>query len=106
VVLGALAAGFAIAWETSATLRDTLGEVGAAFGTFGKEMEDGLSLIMSGNYKAGFADFQQAFTDLWSQLVTIDWTDIGTQIDTEIQQGLPTINLTSSMPLADLKLMR
>jgi len=53
-----------------------------------KKMEDGLSLIMSGNYKAGFADFQASIYRLWSQLVTIDWTDIGTQIDTEIQQGV------------------
>jgi hypothetical protein len=88
LLIGTLAAGFIMAYETSSTLRDTIATVGGVFVTFGGQLMEGIGLIIHGDYKSGFADFQKAFTDLWKGLVVIDWDHIGEQIDTEIKDGI------------------
>ena len=102
-IIAPMAAAFYLAYTSSAQFRDTLSElegtlgtVAGAFTTLGSHISSGLSYILSGNYKAGFADFTSGFTDMWNTISKINWEGLGETISTQIVAGV------SKLP-ADLK---
>ena len=96
-IIAPLVAALYLAYTSSAAFRGALsdlggalGTVGSAFATLGDKISTGLSYIISGNYKAGFAEFTTGFTDMWNTVSAIDWGGLGTNLVNEIATGLST----------------
>jgi hypothetical protein len=96
-VIAPLAAALVLAYDSSAKFRGALsdlegalGTAAGAFDTLGSHISTGLSYIMSGNYKAGFAAFTTGFTDMWSTITEINWLGLGENLVTQIASGIST----------------
>ena len=83
-----LAAGFAIAWQTSSTLRDVTTRLADAFKVLAGHLSTALGLFTSGNWKGGIEEIKKAFTDLPAFLHMIDWQKTGETIVNEIRDGI------------------
>jgi hypothetical protein len=96
-IIAPLAAALYLAYTSSAAFRGALSDLGgalgtaaSAFSTLGSNIATGLSYIISGNYKAGFAAFTTGFTDMWDTITKIDWGGLGTNLVTQIASGIST----------------
>jgi phage-related minor tail protein len=88
ISVGLLAAGFIVAYQSSATLREIISTLSDAFTTFGASASKAAGLFLAGKWNEGFAEIGKGINGLLVTLGTIDWNIIGSTIVNEIRNGI------------------